>query len=244
MSIFPKILAIHLSRSIYDVGQMTQKNSAKVVFPEQLPLGGLMDQKKYKLLGLVTHRGGHNSGHYEAFRRQNVAAPFSNPNTFQPSEAFSKTPTPMGTPVLGGGPTHSPAISTPDLLSGSSGNSSTPSLDSLPVPPRSVPADLRGSASLPAIGKQKDPETSSLRSVAASTKSALSKLASPKQTNSSSSTPKLVQSNVSKRSRKRKTASDKWWRVNDEKVKEAKTSEVLGMQREVYLLFYELDKDA
>ncbi|KAF5240181.1 hypothetical protein FANTH_9690 [Fusarium anthophilum] len=243
MSIFPKILAIHLSRSIYDVGQMTQKNSAKVVFPEQLPLGGLMDQKRYKLLGLVTHRGGHNSGHYEAFRRQNVAAPFSNPNTFQPSEAFSKTPTPIGTPIMGGRPTHSPAISTPDLLSGSSGDS-TPSLESLPVPPRSVPSDLRGSVSLPAIGKQKDPETSSLRSVAASTKSALSKLTSPKQTNSSSSPPKSVPSNVAKRSRKRKSATDKWWRVNDEKVKEAKTSEVLGMQREVYLLFYELDKDA
>ncbi|KIL94913.1 ubiquitin carboxyl-terminal hydrolase 16 [Fusarium avenaceum] len=244
MSIFPKILAIHLSRSIYDVGQITQKNSAKVVFPEQLPLGGLMDQKKYKLLGLVTHRGGHNSGHYEAFRRQNLAAPFSNHNTFQASEAFSKTPTPIGTPVLGGRPTHSPAISTPDLLSASSGNSSTPSLESLPIPPRSVPADLRGAVSLPVIGKQKDPETSSLRSVAASTKSALSKLTSPKQTNSSSSPPGPVISNVSKRSKKRKLSSDKWWRVNDEKVKEAKTSEVLGMQREVYLLFYELDKDA
>ncbi|KAH6960955.1 hypothetical protein HG530_004685 [Fusarium avenaceum] len=244
MSIFPKILAIHLSRSIYDVGQITQKNSAKVVFPEQLPLGGLMDQKKYKLLGLVTHRGGHNSGHYEAFRRQNLAAPFSNHNTFQASEAFSKTPTPIGTPVLGGRPTHSPAISTPDLLSASSGNSSTPSLESLPIPPRSVPADLRGAVSLPVIGKQKDPETSSLRSVAASTKSALSKLTSPKQTNSSSSPPGPVISNVSKRSKKRKPSSDKWWRVNDEKVKEAKTSEVLGMQREVYLLFYELDKDA
>ncbi|KAH7256801.1 hypothetical protein BKA59DRAFT_88119 [Fusarium tricinctum] len=243
MSIFPKILAIHLSRSIYDVGQITQKNSAKVVFPEQLPLGGLMDQKKYKLLGLVTHRGGHNSGHYEAFRRQNLAAPFSNHNTFQASEAFSKTPTPIGTPVLGGKPTHSPAISTPDLLSASSGNSSTPSLESLPIPPRSVPADLRGAVSLPVIGKQKDPETSSLRSVAASTKSALSKLTSPKQTNSSSSPPGPVMSNVSKRSKKRKLSSDKWWRVNDEKVKEAKTSEVLGMQREVYLLFYELDKD-
>jgi ubiquitin carboxyl-terminal hydrolase 16 len=243
MSIFPKILAIHLSRSIYDVGQITQKNSAKVVFPEQLPLGGLMDQKKYKLLGLVTHRGGHNSGHYEAFRRQNLAAPFSNHNTFQASEAFSKTPTPIGTPVMGGRPTHSPAISTPDLLSASSGNSSTPSLESLPIPPRSVPADLRGAVSLPVIGKQKDPETSSLRSVAASTKSALSKLTSPKQTNSSSSPPRPVMSNVSKRSKKRKLSTDKWWRVNDEKVKEAKTSEVLSMQREVYLLFYELDKD-
>ncbi|KAJ3503754.1 hypothetical protein NM208_g16451 [Fusarium decemcellulare] len=154
MSIFPKILAIHLSRSIYDAGQMTQKNSAKVAFPEQLPLGGLMDQKKYKLLGLVTHRGGHNSGHYEAFRRQNLPAPYSNPNTFQASEVYSKTPTPISTPVIGARPTHSPAISTPDLLSASSGNSSsTPSLESMPVPPRSVPADLRSSISLPAMGE-------------------------------------------------------------------------------------------
>ncbi|KAF5006287.1 hypothetical protein FDECE_7333 [Fusarium decemcellulare] len=243
MSIFPKILAIHLSRSIYDAGQMTQKNSAKVAFPEQLPLGGLMDQKKYKLLGLVTHRGGHNSGHYEAFRRQNLPAPYSNPNTFQASEVYSKTPTPISTPVIGARPTHSPAISTPDLLSASSGNSSsTPSLESMPVPPRSVPADLRSSISLPAMGKPKDPETGSLRSVAASTKSALSKLTSPKQT---ADGPMAVPpASVAKRSRRRKTATDKWWRVNDEKVREAKTSEVLGMQREVYLLFYELEKDS
>ncbi|KAF4472557.1 ubiquitin carboxyl-terminal hydrolase 16 [Fusarium albosuccineum] len=243
MSIFPKILAIHLSRSIYDAGQMTQKNSAKVAFPEQLPLGGLMDQKKYKLLGLVTHRGGHNSGHYEAFRRQNLPAPYSNPNTFQASEVYSKTPTPISTPVIGARPTHSPAISTPDLLSASSGNSSsTPSLESMPVPPRSVPADLRSSISLPAMGKPKDPETGSLRSVAASTKSALSKLTSPKQTAEGSMA--VPPASVAKRSRRRKTATDKWWRVNDEKVREAKTSEVLGMQREVYLLFYELEKDS
>ncbi|RSL39122.1 hypothetical protein CEP53_014297 [Fusarium sp. AF-6] len=243
MSIFPKILAIHLSRSIYDAGQMTQKNSAKVSFPEQLPLGGLMDQRKYKLLGLVTHRGGHNSGHYEAFRRQNLPAPYSNPNTFQPSEVYSKTPTPISTPVIGARPTHSPAISTPDLLSASSGDSSsTPSLESMAVPPRSVPSDLRSSVSLPAIGK-KDSETVSLRSVAASTKSALSKLTSPKQTHDSPSPPKPVIS-PPRRSRRRKATTDKWWRVNDEKVREAKTSEVLGMQREVYLLFYELEKDS
>ncbi|KAL2685598.1 hypothetical protein Neosp_006698 [[Neocosmospora] mangrovei] len=229
-------------RSIYDAGQMTQKNSAKVSFPEQLPLGGLMDQRKYKLLGLVTHRGGHNSGHYEAFRRQNLPAPYSNPNTFQASEVYSKTPTPISTPVIGARPTHSPAISTPDLLSASSGDSSsTPSLESMAAPPRSVPSDLRTSISLPAIGK-KDSETVSLRSVAASTKSALSKLTSPKQTNDTPSPPKPVIS-PPKRSRRRKT-TDKWWRVNDEKVREAKTSEVLGMQREVYLLFYELEKDS
>jgi len=42
---------------------------------------------------------------------------------------------------------------------------------------------------------------------------------------------------------KKKKQSNRWWRISDEKAKEAKTSEVLAMQREVYLLFYELDKD-
>ncbi|KAH7170791.1 hypothetical protein EDB81DRAFT_776669 [Dactylonectria macrodidyma] len=243
MSLFPKILAIHLSRSIYDAGQMTQKNSAKVSFPETLPLGGLMDQKKYKLLGLVTHRGGHNSGHYEAFRRQNLVAPFSNPNTFQPSDVYSKTPTPISTPEISARVMDSPAISTPDLLSASSGNnSSTPSFDSLPVPPRSVPSDRNRSSSL-STSKEKDGETSSLRSVAASTKSALSRLTSPKQTLEPGYPRPPTSSGAGKRAKRRKGMSDKWWRVNDEKVKEAKTSEVLGMQREVYLLFYELEKD-
>ena len=48
---------------------------------------------------------------------------------------------------------------------------------------------------------------------------------------------------MAKMAKKRKPVVDKWWRVSDEKVREAKTSEVLSMQREVYLLFYELDKD-
>ena len=47
-----------------------------------------------------------------------------------------------------------------------------------------------------------------------------------------------------KTAKKRKINSDKWWRVSDEKVKEAKTGDVLGMQKEVYLLFYELDKES
>lgn len=242
MSIFPKILAIHLSRSIYDVGQMTQKNSAKVAFPETLPLGGVLDQRKYKLLGLVTHRGGHNSGHYEAFRRQNLAAPFSNPSTFQPAEVYSKTPTPISTPVISARSTDSPAVSTPDLLSPSSGNSSNPSLESMQVPPRSVASD-RNRSSSQSTGKEKDTDSSSLRSVAASTRSALSKLTSPKKQQSQETSPVRAPS-VPKRAKRKKGMTDKWWRVNDEKVKEAKTSEVLGMQREVYLLFYELEKDS
>lgn len=241
MSTFPRILAIHLSRSIYGVGQVTQKNSAKVSFPERLPLGSVAEQRKYKLLGVVTHRGGHNSGHYEAFRRQNTPSPYANINTFQKSEIYSKTPTPLSTPQISARQADSPSISTPDLLSPSSDtSSSTPSLESSLRPPRSVPADLPN----PMInGKDRDGETSSLRSVAASTRSALSKLAPPRSSlNGASSPGGMAAAKPQPRPKKRKLA-EKWWRVSDEKVREAKTSEVLGMQKEVYLLFYELDTE-
>ena len=243
MTIFPKILAIHLSRSIYGIGQMTQKNSAKVSFPEQLPLGGLADQRQYKLLGVVTHRGGHNSGHYEAFRRQNVPRPpFANMNTFQASEAYSKTPTPISTPEITASRVVSPAISTPDLLSASSGtNSSTPSLDSTAVPPRSVPVDVPGEHGSATNGTRDQAETGSLRSVAASARSAVSRLASPKSDRERSDSPRPPM--MGKAAKKRKPGAEKWWRVSDEKVRESKTSEVLGMQKEVYLLFYELNKE-
>jgi ubiquitin carboxyl-terminal hydrolase 16 len=42
---------------------------------------------------------------------------------------------------------------------------------------------------------------------------------------------------------KRRKPAERWWRISDEKIKESKTSEVLGMQREVYLLFYELERE-
>ncbi|KAM0446705.1 hypothetical protein ACHAO4_009205 [Trichoderma viride] len=241
MSTFPRILAIHLSRSIYGVGQITQKNSAKVSFPERLPLGSVAEQRKYKLLGVVTHRGGHNSGHYEAFRRQNTPSPYANINTFQKSEIYSKTPTPLSTPQISARQADSPSISTPDLLSPSSDtSSSTPSLESSLRPPRSVPADLPNPMT---NGKDRDGETSSLRSVAASTRSALSKLAAPRSSlNGASSPGGLAAAKPQPRPKKRKLA-EKWWRVSDEKVREAKTGEVLGMQKEVYLLFYELDTE-
>lgn len=42
--------------------------------------------------------------------------------------------------------------------------------------------------------------------------------------------------------RKPRRTVNRWWRISDDKIKESKTSEVLGMQKEVYLLFYELDR--
>lgn len=262
---FPKILAIHLSRSIYDASQASMKNSAKVSFPERLPLGGILQQRKYKLLGLVTHKGSHHSGHYESFRRQNIYPPYSNPATFQQSGIYSKsvTPksTPLSTPHIGAlqqaSLSSSPLASTPELLSPAS--NSTPSLDSTIPSQRGSPSlgERPGSSKLGPTSaprdylKERDPETSSMRSVAASAKSTLSKIAPSSRNGSRNGTP-VAPSTITPppqdvaaanaRPRKKKH-HDRWWRISDEKIRDASTREVLGMQREVYLLFYELERD-
>ncbi|KAK0656012.1 hypothetical protein B0T16DRAFT_25987 [Cercophora newfieldiana] len=188
---FPRVLAIHLSRSIYDTSNLSQKNSAKVSFPERLPLGGLLNQKKYRLRGLVTHKGSHHSGHYETFRRQDTPPPFSNPSTFQHSEVFSNPAMTPSTRQL---------VSTEqrsELLS--------PSPSTAPkTAPTTLPSDLRTNAP--------DVRRKGKHAVAIEHK-------------------------------RTKRQQERWWRISDEKVKQASTSDVLGMQREVYLLFYELDRE-
>jgi ubiquitin carboxyl-terminal hydrolase 16 len=293
---FPKIMAIHLSRSIFDAGRSSLKNSAKVSFPERLPLGGLLDQKEYKLLGLVTHKGSHNSGHYESFRRQNIYPPFSTPNTFDKSGVYSKSGTPIissaSTPQFSAiqrpeGQISSP--STPELLSPSSpaatpqtssrvslaSSLSTPhprpSSDSLRAIPNGRSRPTSGPTSAPRDYSPKPDagDTNSIRSVARSARATLAKVPStishslsrsstPRPSSSPSSTGSHTIGNADNkennedsnsaapassgvRPRRRRT-SDRWWRISDEKIKESKTSEVLGMQRGVYLLFYELEK--
>lgn len=275
---FPKVLAVHLSRSIYDAS-MSTKNSAKVSFPERLPMGGLRDQRKYKLLATVTHKGNHHSGHYESFRRQNVVMPFSTPHPFQQSTAYAKSaqPSPAPSPAavtpqvraLQRPEGESPAVSTPDLLSPISiSGSPNPSLVDLPQPsidniPRSSPSinghffSRVGSTSTP---KERDSDTLSLKSVAASAKSTLSRLSHParnsrpgspagkRSTNGTINETPVVPTTsgqvANAATAKKKKTAERWWRISDEKVKEAKTNEVLGMQREVYLLFYELEERA
>ncbi|KAF3061177.1 Ubiquitin carboxyl-terminal hydrolase 16 [Daldinia childiae] len=266
---FPKIMAVHLSRSIYN--SISQKNSAKVTFPEQLLMGTLLNRKKYKLLATVTHKGSHHSGHYESFRRQNISLPFSTPNAFQASDIFAKsaTPSPASTPRVSaiarsGDP--SPIASTPDLGFSSSGSSSSNhSVDVLPrpstdsTPQSSATSNGRHSSRRsPKFSSLKDREsdTISLKSVAASARSTMSRI-SHSARNSRPSSPasqipvapstangKAITSKVNGAKPKRRKQTDRWWRISDEKIKEAKTGEVLGMQREVYLLFYELERES
>jgi len=276
---FPKILAIHLSRSIYDASQMSQKNSAKVTFPENLPLGGLLRQRKYKLLGLVTHKGSHHSGHYESFRRQNVYPPYSNPSTFQASGVYSRSASPAATPQIGAVQQvpgdRSPSTSSPDLLSPTPAGPGE-SVASLETGMSSRTASLRNSGGPSEWGspplrrgpaqnsiRDHDSETSSLKSFKRATLSRISVSSrSGSRAGSRSATPSgevVPDSSVQKQSgtdqpksdvspeslkSKRKKHHDRWWRISDEKIKEASTREVLAMQREVYLLFYELEREA
>ncbi|RDW88929.1 hypothetical protein BP6252_00961 [Coleophoma cylindrospora] len=268
---FPKIMAIHLSRSIFDASRSSMKNTAKVAFPERLPLGGLMYQRKYKLLSVVCHKGSHHSGHYESFRRQNMYPPYSTPNTFNPAGIYSKTPTPLpsqiSTPKIGAvqrSEDTSTLSSSPEMLSPTSFSSCT----SLPYPndrpsgessrygrhnststakstrpPKSTPS--------PTSAPRRESDTASLRSVARSARetisskmqNSLSKSNGTRTGDSSSQAPasRTSVSDIARSKRKKKT-SDRWWRISDEKIKESKTSDVLGMQKEVYMLFYELEK--
>jgi ubiquitin carboxyl-terminal hydrolase 16 len=249
ISQFPKVLAIHLSRSVYAVGSVSTKNLAKVSFPETLPLGGLLHRKNYKLLGVVMHKGSHSSGHYESFRRQVQPLPFSTPVSFGAEGAYSRqaSPYPSARPSAVPSAAQSPRLSStnlPDTNSGASPIPLTPTLDSpstrsfssydsvattpRSAAPTSAPRELdTNSLRLPPLENDTE-RLSRTRSLRSLKEKATEKAAS------------MAESNPLKRKSKR--ASNRWWGISDDKVKESKTSEVLSRQKEVYLLFYELDR--
>ncbi|KAK3299132.1 uncharacterized protein B0H64DRAFT_92654 [Chaetomium fimeti] len=217
---FPKVLAIHLSRSIFDASYSSQKNSAKVAFPEQLPLGGLLQQRKYKLLGVVTHKGSHHSGHYESFRRQNMYPPFSNPSTFQASEAYSRRPSPAPTPRIEADDHSSGVPTVPASAQEPSTNGISTDLSPPPDPSATATTAGSSSGSLRNDSGSKETPTDTQNHAASARRRALAE-----------------------KSKLRKQQT-RWWRISDEKIKEASTRDVLGMQREVYLLFYEIERQS
>ncbi|KAI5788422.1 hypothetical protein EDC01DRAFT_617365 [Geopyxis carbonaria] len=183
---YPSIIALHLQRSIYDTFA-SRKNSAKVAFGETLTLGPLRARRAYRLLCVVTHKGGHESGHYECFRRQMVArAPYSTPS-----------PSPrVGSPV----PSVAGSVFSSNGSSGGAGAAEEAG---------------REWAQEAAAGKEKEKEKERMLKVPG----------------------------TSSRKSRRKRRNDRWWRISDDKIKEASTADVLGMQKEVYLLFYQRVKD-
>ena len=230
---FPKVLVMHLSRSMYDLRSSLTKNLAKVSFPEKLAMGGLLDRRYYKLLGMVSHKGTHNSGHYETFRRQHLYAPFSTPHVDNANGPYSTSPTPnqsrskMSSPKVS--QESGTSIATPplDRTLPSSQSTSPSSSSNSQSPPSTRPSsgeipETLTDSKLPSDAREQRPQSQRSRLTAASRNLSITDMS---------------------RFKRKKRPVDRWWRISDDNVKECKTSDVLSMHREVYMLFYEIDKD-
>ena len=269
ITVFPKIVAIHLSRSIFDHSS-SSKNAAKVSFPERLSLGGILAPKWFKLLAIVCHKGSHQSGHYESFRRNTLYPPFSTPSAFSsyaqsratsanPSRAPSPRPSTRGRDaesihtanlsrsgstmsLNGGGDLYaSPAPSTPTTLGGKDSlqlNTNTPSSPSSRPTTSHSRFSLHTSRSKSSKGGNRSSDSDSPTTDGDRWSRPGSR---PSTAQGGRSTPRISIETGSRLKRRRKV-NDRWWRISDEKIKECKTSDVLGMQKEVYLLFYEMEK--
>jgi ubiquitin carboxyl-terminal hydrolase 16 len=246
---FPKVIAIHLSRSIFDRSSST-KNAAKVSFPERLPLGGILSQTWYKLLAIVCHKGSHHSGHYESFRRNHLYAPFSTPEAFSsyaqsrvtsvsPSAAPSPRLAPRSSPDpdTGGSSSISAATSTTSLSGASPTTQLTPSL------PRPMTSGSRRSfQSSRSQSRSSTPQVDSDSNSPTPENGRFSTSSAPRPSRAIPRSSTEASTGVGSRLRRRRKPNDRWWRISDEKIKECKTSDVLGMQKEVYLLFYEIER--
>ena len=246
---FPKVLVVHLSRSVFDPRSSSTKNLAKVTFPEKLPVGGLLNRRNYKLLGMVTHKGTHNSGHYETFRRQHLYAPYSTPHVVNASGPYSATPnqsrSTLSSPqVFADSPNLSQeanaSASNPDTTGRTSPSSASASSNS-----QSTPSTRPSSGSTSGANGHKDPAVPTATTLLPQgTDGAKDRLLNqePKSRPTTANTSKSSAMDVSRFKRKKRPV-DRWWRISDDKVKECKTSDVLSMQKEVYMLFYEVEKE-
>ena len=242
---FPRVLVIHLSRSIYDRNSYSMKNSARVTFPEYFPTGGLLKRRNYKLLGVITHKGTHNSGHYETFRRQHVYAPYSNPHTDRESGPYSARSS------LALAPSMSPVIQPLTTSSGTNDNTmlstekcrDSTDLSSSRTSGTNFPPSTRPSTASEDLPKHRETsQTTSARidllaPPAPEPEARHFQATSVKNPTQAATSPKAS----SRLRRKRKASAHRWWRISDDKIKECKTAEVLSMAREVYILFYEIE---
>lgn len=230
----PNVLAIHLSRSIFDY--YSRKNSCKVAFPEELSLGPLLNRSKYKLLGLITHRGSHDSGHYECYRRQNShPPPYSTPMMMPMPKGEVATPiTPATALETSVSQIQTPMTATPGVTQVNSEEKSGESSNGSSTPAASTSVSASASASALQLDDKKN-------GVATATGSVLSlngeKVAATAAGKVKADTLSLK--SFPSKGKKNKGVDSRWWRISDDSVKEVKTGDVLGLQKEVYLLFYE-----
>lgn len=258
---FPKVLVIHLSRSLFDPRSSSTKNLAKVSFPERFPVGSILNRRNYKLLSVIAHKGTHNNGHYETFRRQHLYAPFSTPHVDNSSGPYSASVTPSQSKSKLQSPKISIETSPPQESETPIQNPSTTDLSPSTNSPsisasstsHSLPSTRPSSGSGPEAHNPRVSESSTTQQIDPPPPSTdLPSKDQPTTTTNQELKPRTSIATTSKagsmidvnRFKRKKRPVDRWWRISDDKIKECKTAEVLAMQKEVYMLFYEMEKDA
>ena len=246
---FPKVLVVHLSRSVFDPRSSSTKNLAKVAFPERLPVGGLLNRRNYKLLGMVTHKGTHNSGHYETFRRQHLYAPYSTPHVVNGSGPYSATPN-QSRSTLSSPQVHPESPNPSQEANASASNLDTtgrtsPSSGSPSSNSQSLPSTRPSSGSVNGANGQKESDVSNATKLLSTAADGVKDRLPNQEAKSRPTTANTSKSSAMDVSRfkRKKRPIDRWWRISDDKIKECKTSDVLSMQKEVYMLFYEVEKE-
>lgn len=256
----PSALVIHLSRSIYG-GYGASRNSCKVSVVEHLELfesngPGPLDKKKvkYTLAAMIRHKGTHQTGHYECFRRKNLIwwrevvgtrmGPF---NVFKPSsyvEGDVQQPPPIivNTNVDNTVESENSHTATPPPPLASNLSSSPTSSSS--SPPSSPSSSTQSSAFSPFDTDVRVYGANEIRGLKPNLPFAIS---SP----SPASVSLYEISNTIHGSSPRAGTSSpgppgvlpashlEWWKVSDDKVWECSTRDVLKEESGAYLLFYE-----
>jgi ubiquitin carboxyl-terminal hydrolase 16 len=230
----PGILAIHLSRSIYG-GFGASRNSCKVSSREFITLYEGEKPIKYKLMAMIRHKGTHQMGHYECFRRKSLSwwttmatTRNTTTTTAKVDSMFVKSsstniPDSPKPPVNGATDASTPPA--PPLTSSSS--SSQEQRDSLEnrsrssVSSSSLSPQAAHTVRLPYPAERSLPSPASL----STTEFALPEITSIRAD--------LLDTDVSPPSH------HEWWKVSDDKVWECTTRDVLKEESGAYLLFYE-----
>jgi len=188
---------------------------------------------------VVTHKGGHDSGHYECFRRQIVwPEPYSTPHP-----TISTSLSLVGTPGISVTPSRA---ATPGVrrINGIEGEkrSSLVENNGFVSPVATIETPI--SPAISSENQQLSSSASSTRTSTSTSQTTMEGSSAPSPTLKASPSPseetsQKVSIDDEGGKKKRQKKNNKWWRISDDKIKEAKTVDVLAQQKEVYLLFYE-----
>lgn len=225
----PEVLSLHLSRSIYG-GFGASRNSCKVQVQETIDLyevdpsvgtNSVLDRRRvsYRLMAMIRHKGTHQHGHYECFRRKSLDWWTTTLGGGRPAYI------PLPTGYMSAPAPASPAASIDSSTLGEYPYSTPP-----PPPPPQKPVYPRSqsyqASPLPYPGR------SSPSPASVSTSDVTGTTTTPEDTAAAAMRNKANPDVLP-------PSQYQWWKISDDRVWECSLKDVLKEESGAYLLFYE-----